>query len=72
MDEWMSCPKCHSDDLDTSILERDINVAWARAECMKCHFAWNEVYTFLHNEAVDTNIKLDDNGNPQGVLNVRI
>jgi predicted Zn-ribbon and HTH transcriptional regulator len=59
--EWMSCPKCQSELIDAGHFDSNEDYAWRVATCEICGFEWQEVFTFDHNEDLDTN-ELDDNG----------
>jgi transcription elongation factor Elf1 len=60
--EWIECPKCHSDKLNSHSWESDEETAFRVVTCENCEFEWQEVFSFLHNETVkDCNV-LDEFG----------
>ena len=62
--EYLVCPKCKSDEIDTCNIQKDFNIAYNIATCISCGFRWRECYKFSHNETLDDFPKrLDENGN---------
>ena len=45
LDNPNKCPKCDSDDLDSSSKESDENYVRAIVTCSNCGVAWREIYT---------------------------
>ena len=60
MNKWVRCPKCGNEELSTGPAQRDYGSAWFNVECDDCHFEWQEVFVFSHNELWGGQ-RLDDN-----------
>lgn len=59
--QWLYCPKCKSEEIETGFHESDETYVWRTANC-ECGFEWVEFFSFSHNED-DKHNELDHNGN---------
>jgi len=48
-----SCPKCKSNDIEGSSVEIDGKETYQEVRCLECDLAWRDIYTLSNIEVID-------------------